>query len=438
MKIRGFRIELGEIETVLERHPSIQNCVVVVREDVQGDKRLVAYIVPATPDAVSSAELRELVGQHLPDYMTPTAFVQMEKLPLSPNGKVDRKALPAPEPSRDDSSAYVAPRNAVEEKLAEIWAEVLRVDQVGVNDNFFALGGHSLLATQVVSRIRKWGQIELPLRALFEAPTIANLALRIEKMKVGSQPLPPIQRVPRDGPLPLSFAQQRLWFLDQLEPNSPVYNGPLAVRLSGVLHVKLLEDALNEIVRRHEILRTRYVVIDDLPVQVIDEIKIKVSVVDLSGLAAEIHDSEVQRLAIENGRHVFNLQTGPLFRAKLLKLGEREHVLLLNTHHIVTDGWSNWRFVEELAVLYEAFIAGKPSPLPELPIQYADYAIWQRDWLQNEILEPQLSYWKKQLTGVAKHVGSAHRPPATDGSVAPRFDPAALSSPVAWPTNWTT
>ena len=400
VKIRGFRIELGEIEAVLEQHPGVSQAVVVAREDVPGDKRLVGYVVAENANGVSTTELRNHLGKHLPEYMTPSAFVQMAKLPLSPNGKVDRKALPAPEGSREESSDYVAPRNAVEEKLAEIWSEVLHVGMIGVHDNFFSLGGHSLLATQVVSRIRKWSQIELPLRALFEGPTIEKLGLRIAEMKVGVQALPSIQRAPRDRALPLSFAQQRLWFLDQLEPNNPTYNGPLAIRLSGSLNVEALKRSLNEIVRRHEVLRTRYVVLDDMPVQVIaDEVTIEIPIEDLSGLPGGAQESEVRRMAIENGRHVFNLQTGPVLRASLLKLGEQEHVLLLNTHHIVSDGWSIWQFVRELAALYEAFMDGKPSPLPELRIQYADFAVWQRSWMESEIYNDQLSYWRKQLDG---------------------------------------
>src|SRR5271165_6058488 len=417
VKIRGFRIELGEIEAVLEQHAGVNQAVVVAREDKPGDKRLVAYVVAESPDTLtSSAELRRHVGKQLPDYMTPAAFVQMTKLPLTPNGKVDRKALPPPDQSRDAGAVYVAPRTPLEEILAQIWKEVLHVDRVGVHDNFFSLGGHSLLATQVISRIRHAAGVELPLRHMFEWPTIAELVLKIEEIKASeSLVLPPINRASRDRALPLSFAQQRLWFLDQLEPDNPLYNIPLAVRLSGALDVESLQRALNEIIRRHEVLRTRYLVEDDLPVQVIaNEVKIDVPITDLTDLAADAQESAIRRMAIENGRHVFNLQTGPLVCASLLKLGEQDHVLLLNTHHIVSDGWSIWQFVRELAALYQAFIAGQPSPLPDLRIQYADFAVWQRGWMQSEIFDKQLSYWRKQLDGApsALEISTDHPRPA--------------------------
>ncbi len=400
VKLRGFRIELGEIETVLGRHPSIDQAAVVLREDRPGDKRLVAYLVPASGFKVEAADLRNWVKDRLPEYMTPAAWVEMESLPLTPNGKIDRRALPAPEYSREDSEVFVAPRNAREEKLTEIWRAVLHVDKVGVQDNFFSLGGHSLLATQVVSRIRQWAQVDLPLRALFEAPTIADLAQRIEALKAGTTTLPLLQRTPRDRSLPLSFAQQRLWFLDQLEPNNPLYNIPVALRLKGTLYTEPLVQALNEIVRRHEILRTHYALENDQPVQVVaDEVKIEVPVVDLAWLPSDSQESEVQRMAIENNRHVFELMTGPVFRANLLKLGEQDHVLLLNAHHIAMDGWSVWLLADELAVLYGTFLEGKTSPLPELPVQYADYAAWQRGYFEGENLDKLLSYWKQHLAG---------------------------------------
>src|SRR5271157_2756535 len=418
VKIRGFRIELGEIEAVLEQHAGVNQAVVVAREDKPGDQRLVAYVVAESPHTLtSSAELRRHVGKQLPDYMTPAAFVQMTKLPLTPNGKVDRKALPAPTVTDFEAQTeYVAPRTPLEEILAQIWKEVLHVDRVGVHDNFFSLGGHSLLATQVISRIRHAAGVELPLRHMFEWPTIAELVLKIEEIKASeSLVLPPINRASRDRALPLSSAQQRLWFLDQLEPDNPLYNIPLAVRLSGALDVESLQRALNEIIRRHEVLRTRYLVEDDLPVQVIaNEVKIDVPITDLTDLAADAQESAIRRMAIENGRHVFNLQTGPLVCASLLKLGEQDHVLLLNTHHIVSDGWSIWQFVRELAALYQAFIAGQPSPLPDLRIQYADFAVWQRGWMQSEIFDKQLSYWRKQLDGApsALEISTDHPRPA--------------------------
>jgi amino acid adenylation domain-containing protein len=432
VKLRGFRIELGEIETTLDSHPGVGQSVVLAREDEPRNQRLVAYIVPhpdnrrvddgATEESQSAslvAGLRRWLTEKLPVFMVPSAFVVLDAMPLSPNGKINRGALPAPEQSRDAGAIYVTPRTPLEEMLVQIWKEVLHVDIIGVHDNFFTLGGHSLLVTQVVSRIRKLAHLEVPLRAFFEAPTIGELALRVEEMKIDAEPLPPLRRVPRDQPLPLSFAQQRLWFLNQLEPNNPFYNIPVAIRLSGTLQVEPLQQAVNEIIRRHEVLRTHYVVENDLPVQVIaDELKIDIPVDDLSGLPSEIQEPEVRRIAIEKGRHVFNLQTGPVIRASLLKLGEQEHVLLLNTHHISNDGWSIWQFANELAPLYEAFVEGKPSPLRELPVQYADFAVWQQSWLQSETITRQLDYWKKQLAGM----------PDTLELPTDRRRPAALSS----------
>ena len=428
IKLRGFRIELGEIEAVLDSHPDVRQSVAIAREDVPGDQRLVAYIVPqsgipeggdaATEGSGGSdlvAELRRRLSEKLPEFMMPSAFVVLDAMPLSPNGKVNRSALPAPEFSRDESEVFVGPSNPVEEKLAEIWAEVLHLPQVSVHDNFFSLGGHSLLATQVVSRIRKWASVELPLRAMFEAPTIAELALRVEHLQATAPPLPPVRRTPRNRSLPLSFAQQRLWFLNQLDPNNPYYNIPMALRLKGELDVESLQSALNEIIRRHEVLRTTYVLQGDSPAQVISpDLKIDLPVLDLSHVPAESQDSMVRQTAIENGRHVFNLQTGPLIRASLLKLAEQEHVLLFNTHHIANDGWSIWQFANELAPLYEAFRDNRPSPLPELPVQYADFAVWQQSWLQGETLARQLEYWTKQLAGAPDtlELPTDHRRPA--------------------------
>ena len=414
VKLRGFRIELGEIETVLDAHPSVRRSLAMAREDEPGNKRLVAYVVPDSdgrgaevsatdgpPNFDLVAGLRRWLAEKLPEFMVPSAFVVLEAMPLSPNGKIDRRALPAPEHTRDAAAMYVAPRTPLEEILAQIWRDVLRLDKVGVQDNFFALGGHSLLATQVVSRIRQAVGVELPLRHMFEWPTVAELVLRIEELQaVEAVVLPPIGRAQRDRSLPLSFAQQRLWFLNQLEPDNPLYNIPLAIRLNGGLSIESLKRALNEIVQRHEVLRTRYVVENELPIQVITrEVEIALPIEDLTGLPDVAQEPAVRRMAVENGRHVFNLETGPVFRASLLKLGDQDHVLLLNTHHIVSDGWSIWQFVRELAALYEAFTAGKPSPLPELRIQYVDFAVWQRSWMQSDIYKHQLAYWKTQLDG---------------------------------------
>jgi acyl carrier protein len=365
-------------------------------------KRLVAYIVSPNQQACTTSELRNFLKQKLPEHMIPSAFVLLDALPLSPNGKVDRKALPAPDQNRaGPEESYVAPGTPVEEVLAEIWVEVLKLDKVGIHDNFFELGGHSLLATQVMSRLRELFQVELPLRSLFESPTVAGLAERIEQSHRKEQGVESLLMLPisREKDLPLSFAQERLWFLDQFEPNSSVYNIPSALRLRGSLNIGALEQSLNEIIGRHESLRTTFSTIDGEAVQVIaPSVEFSLAVVDLRHRPER--EEEAQRLVLEEARLPFDLAQGPLFRSKLLRLGEDDHVLLLTAHHIVSDGWSMGVLHHELSVLYEAFSRSQRFRLPELPIQYADYAVWQREWLRGDELDGQLSYWKKQLKGI--------------------------------------
>jgi amino acid adenylation domain-containing protein len=403
VKLRGFRIELGEVEAVLAQQPGVQACVVVVREDTPGNRRLVGYVVPQQEGQVLPGELRKGLQAKLPEYMVPSAFQLLSKLPLSPNGKADRKALLALEYRQSESEAegYEPPRTPLEKKLAAIWCEVLQLPRVGVHDNFFDLGGHSLLATQVVSRLRATAGVELPLRFLFESPAIRELAARvdgIEGERVSSPP--PIPRVPRGQPLPLSFAQQRLWFLDQLDPNNARYNVTWIIRMKGVLYFDALLHALNEIVRRHEILRTTFMSIEGRPFQVIaPELKFELPVVDLSEIAPEIQEAELRRLILEDASRPFNLTAGPVLRGCFMRLNVEDHALVLNCHHIVNDGWSLWQFMKELGYLFEAFSEGRPSPLGELPIQYADYAVWQRRWMSGDVLDRQLAFWKKRLEG---------------------------------------
>ncbi|MGB8690508.1 MAG: amino acid adenylation domain-containing protein [Microcoleus sp.] len=400
VKIRGFRIELGEIEAVLSQHPDVRETVVIARKNVTGDKQLVAYVVCHQQPSPAISDLRRFLKEKLPEYMVPGAFVVLEALPLTPNGKVDRRALPAPEKRSELEESFVAPRTPIEEILASIWGNILSIDSVGVSDNFFELGGHSLLATQVISRVRDTLAVELPLRSLFEAPTIAEFALRVEiALKNGqsvlSEPLVPI---PRSGDVPLSFAQQRLWFLDQLQPNSPFYNIPVALRLFGQLNIAALQNSINEIIQRHEALRTNFATVEGQPVQVIASTHSwELQVVSLLHLGESEREIEAQRLANEEANRPFNLEQEPLFRVTLLQLGETEYVLLLTMHHIISDGWSLGVFVRELTELYQGFCTGKPPVLPLLPIQYADFAVWQRQWLSGEILVPQLDYWKQQL-----------------------------------------
>ncbi|MEH2149873.1 non-ribosomal peptide synthase/polyketide synthase [Nostoc sp.] len=401
VKIRGFRIELGEIEAALSQHQDVQTSLVIVREDNPSDQRLVAYIVPQKDQTPTVSLLRSFLKEKLPEYMVPAAFVILESLPLTPNGKVDRRALPAPEASSELLAKYVAPRTPIEELLVQIWAQVLKVEQVGIYDNFFELGGHSLLATQLVSRVRSSLKVELPLRSLFAAPTIAELALLlVQQLQQQDIELaaPPILRRANNAELRLSFAQQRLWFLDQFEPNSSFYNIPVGLRLVGTLNVDALQQSLIEIIHRHEALRTNFVTVDGQAAQIIQtQPNWSVTVVDLQHLPFTEQKTAAQKLLQQEAIEPFDLAHDALIRATLVVLSPTEQWLLVCMHHVVSDGWSIGVFVEELQALYNAYSQGQPSPLLPLPIQYADFAIWQRQWLQGEVLNSQLSYWKEQL-----------------------------------------
>jgi non-ribosomal peptide synthetase component F len=333
--------------------------------------------------------------------MVPSSFVVLDSLPLTPNGKVDRRALPAPE-GRPDVGTYVAPRTPVEEAVCGIWREVLKLERVGVTDNFFELGGHSLLATRVIAQLRDVFEIELSLRALFEAPTVSELAERIEDARYEGRGvvLPSLTVQPRPERMPLSYAQERLWFLDQLGLAGSAYNIAAALRLEGALDVAALERSFGEVVRRHEALRTRLMVIDGQGVQVIDApAAYRLEREDLSGLETEEGQARVAELARQDAARRFDLAAGPLFRATLLRLGDEDHVVLVTMHHIVSDGWSVGVLIREVGTLYAAYAAGRASPLAELAIQYADYALWQRGWLQGETLAEQVGYWKERLSG---------------------------------------
>ena len=358
-------------------------------------KKLTAELIP---------ELRAFLQEKLPEYMMPAAYVFLDALPLTPNGKVNRKALPAPEGGRSAlGQAYEGPHTRTEEILAEKWSAVLGIERIGIHDNFFELGGHSLLATQVVSRIRQAFEVDLPLRALFETPTVAGLAEAIERSREARLGLraPPIQAVLRDRELPLSFAQERLWFLAQLVPDDPFYNMPGALRLRGNLDTRALAGSMNAIVARHEALRTAFVSLEGRAVQVIaPSLTLDLPVVDLSDMAADGREVRARELAMEEAQRPFDLSQKPLLRMHLVRMADDDHVLIYNMHHIVSDGWSVGIFVEELAALYPAFVAGEPSPLAPLPIQYADFSQWQRQWVQGEVLEEQLAYWKGQLAGL--------------------------------------
>ncbi|HET9227200.1 MAG TPA: amino acid adenylation domain-containing protein, partial [Thermoanaerobaculia bacterium] len=385
VKIHGFRIELGEIETVLGELPGVRECAVVVREE-----RLVAYVAFQDGDVQA---LRNELRQKLPEYMVPSAFVVLPSLPLTPNGKVDRRSLPSPSEERHQDRSRE--RSPVEELLAGIWSRVLGVSDVAPHQSFFELGGHSLLATSMAARVRSVFGVELPMRAVFQEPTLAGFAALVDRVRRGDAEgvlTPPLVRIPRSGSLPASFAQQRLWFLAQLEPGSFAYNLAGAVRLEGSLDVAALSEAIGRIVHRHEALRTVFIEEDGEPRQVILEPgPFLLPVVDLIGLGDR--QEEALRIAKTEARRSYDLARGSLVRSTLLRLNEQEHVLLVGMHHIVSDGWSLGVFVRELSALYRG------DTVPELPIQYGDFAAWQRQWLTGEAMEERLVWWKEQLAG---------------------------------------
>ncbi len=403
VKVRGFRIELGEIETALRSHAAVREAVAVVREDAPGDCRIVAYVVADGGAVPHAAGLRAHLRERVPEYMLPSAFVVLGELPLTPGGKLDRRALPAPEAAGAGADAPAAPSTPTEELLTGIFAEVLGVERVGVGDDFFELGGHSLLATRAASRARETFGVDVPLRAIFEAPTAAELAATVDGLlrEGAGMAAPPVAPVPRDGtPLPLSFAQQRLWFLDRLEPGGAAYNIPAAMRVRGPLDVGALRRAFTELARRHEAVRTVLADAGGEAAQVVlPAAPVPLPVLDLAGLPWEAGRPEALRRAAEEGRRPFDLGRGPLLRPMLVRQAEEEWLLCFTMHHVVSDGWSIGVLVREISVLYAAFSRGAPSPLPELPVQYADYAVWQREWLRGEALEEQLRFWREQLRG---------------------------------------
>jgi amino acid adenylation domain-containing protein len=403
VKLRGFRLELGEVEAALAKHPSIRESVVIAR-DGGAEKRLLAYFV-ANGTKLKVAELRSFLSGHLPDYAVPSAFVQMDKLPLSANGKVDRLALPEPDDARSGlSSEFVAPQNEIEKRLASIWGNVLRVERVGRDDNFFEFGGHSLLAAQIIARVRHEFGVDLSLRVLFEDPTVARMARGLITAGVSLTDLASrsIEPFARNGKAPLSFTQQQFWLLEQSEPNSGAYNVCTAINVKGHLDPGNLRLALNAMVDRHEILRTNIVVNGDNPVQVIaGTMNIALDISDLRSLPESERGAEIQRVLSAEAQEPFNLSHGPLLRTRLMKLGEDEHLLILTIHHIICDGWSVRVLLRELFTLYESSSNGRSSSLPRLAIQFADFALWQRTRLQGTALESSLLYWKQQLAGAS-------------------------------------
>ena len=399
VKIRGYRIELGEIEARLMEQEGVAEAVVIAREDPTGDKRLVAYYTSAESngDGIGAEELKRHVTAKLPEYMVPAAYVRMEKLPLTPNGKLDRKALPAPEGDAYGTRGYEEPIGKIEKTVAKIWREVLHVERVGRHDNFFELGAHSLLVIRVVSRLRKALNVDVTIRDVFEHPVLADQAAEVQKATPAT--LPPITPAQRGERLPLSFAQQRLWFLAQLGESEAyhIFNG---WRLKGQLDRSALRRALDGIVARHDALRTTFVAVEGEPAQRIaaaEESHFHLLEHDLIG--ATEAQAELDWLVREEAAAGFALEAGPLIRGRLIRLGEEEHALLITMHHIVSDGWSMGVFIRELSALYGAYVRGEEDPLPPLEVQYADYAVWQRQWVEGEMLRQQAEYWERTLAG---------------------------------------
>jgi non-ribosomal peptide synthetase component F/aryl carrier-like protein len=404
VKIRGFRVELGEVESALRSHPALQETVVMLREDAPGDRRLVAYAVARPAGRPAEADLRDFLRSSLAEHMLPANVIWLEAFPIGPNGKLDRQAMPAPDRAQpEEGREAVAPRTLGEEMLTELWSEVLRGRPFGVHDNFFELGGDSLQAVQLVSRVRTVFGVELPVRSLFSNPTVAGLARTLDRSVKGvsDDEAFRLERVPRAGDLPLSFAQQRLWFMHQMNPESAAYNTSIPVRLQGRLDVAAFARAVDEVVRRHEVLRTTFPNREGEPVQLINPAKpVPLPVVDL--MALPDRDREAHRLASSHAQRPFDLQTGPLLQSLLLAMEPESWILVVIMSHIVSDGWSRGILIRELITLYDGFSQGRPSPLPELPLQYADFAAWQRLWLQGEVLERHLAYWRRQLGGAAE------------------------------------
>ena len=413
VKVRGYRIELGEIEAALRGHEQVRDALVTVREH-SGQKQLLAYVIvrdEAQAGGLGNTFLAHL-RKFLPGYMVPSDVMVVSSWPLTPSGKVDRLALPLPE---RQAESYRGPRGPLEQMLCEIVAGVLSLERVGIEDNFFSLGGHSLLAMRLASRVRAIMGMELPIRAIFEAPTIAELVPLLKNQDQDQRPRMPL--IPRERPkrLPLSHAQQRLWFINQLEGSSTEYNIPEALRLRGELDRGSLERAINTIVARHEVLRTHFADVDGEPAQIIaPELRIALPLEDWSSLDDGARQEKIAEAMRQELQQPFDMTTGPLLRVKLLKLGDQEHILLRTFHHIVSDAWSYGIFTQELMVLYEAFHEGRENPLEPLALQYADFAQWQRGFLDEEAVGCELEYWKQKLKGAPEQLTLPHdrpRPP---------------------------
>ena len=414
VKIRGHRIELGEIESVLMQHSAVNQTVVVAFDEfasdsdnpqskIENSKSLAAYVVPVQSSAPAVIELRRFLQEKLPDHMVPSSFVFLNALPLTANGKLDRNALPPPDGERPLlDHGFVEPRTEIEELVAQIWRDVLKLDKIGIHDNFFDLGGHSLLATRVIANLQEVFSKDVPLHVLFDAPTIAELAVELEEIvRQGHAPeLPPIMQAPRNGPLPLSMNQEHLWYVDQMMPGTHFFNMPYVYRLSGELNVEALEKALSEIIRRHEALRTVFDEVDGKLVQIIkDGSTIQLPTEDLRRGTPHDLSQQAAVLLLEEREQPFDLATGPLFRIRLLRLTDRESFLVVTMHHIISDQWSMQVFDREMVNIYEAYSQGRHSPFGGLPFQFGDHAVWEKGLLKSGLLDRQWEYWKQQLSG---------------------------------------
>ena len=404
IKLRGRRIELLEIESLLADHPDVELVTVVAREDIPGDQRLVAYVVAKKPALLRASELRNYLGERLPPYMIPNHFVELEALPRTPNGKVDRGVLPAPGDLHSVHGPSVPIRTPTQELLAGIWCDVLKLPSVGIHDNFFFLGGHSLLGAQILSRVRATFGVELSFARIFAEPTVEALAECIDTERAqGDQPGKKMVAGPRPDDVPCSFAQRALWLFDQLSEGSPCYNVPLAFALWGPLNVPALEESVNAIVRRHESLRTRFRVVSGEPLQTItSSLKVSVTLLDLSCIPDVERSQSTNEVLGREAQRQFDLERDPLLRVLVIRTGENENVLLFVVHHIVWDDWSARIFFRELNSNYRSLVsADTEAPLPA-PFQYADFALWEREWLCNANLERQLEYWRRRLSGISE------------------------------------
>ncbi len=403
VKIRGQRIELGEIEGTLNRHPKVREAVVVAREQKPGFIQLIAYVVPEQPQGVTSVDLRSYLKEKLPEAMVPSAVIFLDALPRTPSGKTNRQALPTVDfRSLTRAQGYIAPRTPDETRLVRIWEELLRVEQVGIDDDFFELGGDSLVAAQIIDRVRESFKVAIPVRVLFDAPTITTfIAYLTQYQTTKFSTLPPINNTFNQSTSLLSFAEQRLWFLDQMEGARVTYVTYTANRLTGVLQEWVLEQSLAEVMQRHDVLRTTYPLVNGSPVRSVASSQIvPLSYIDLQNVHLEKRLATAQQYASEIIREPFDLTQGPLLRVTLLEMGLQDRLLVCVMHHIISDDWSIDLFIRELVALYNAYTQGVSSPLEDVPIQYADFALWQRYCLTDEVLDAQLRFWKRTLADV--------------------------------------